>query len=144
MAAAYGDVIVLDGIQKNVIDCNWKIAVDNLFDWYHVMYSHASANSTGFVDLAQILHPDSQLVILGEYGHGIGGPGIPKPMQDQPGRRGILECQVIGFFPVFVGPAMPGRHGCRSRPLWECPSRPCTASAGISQMRKNPRMWSMR
>ena len=83
MAAAYGDVIVLDGIQKNVIDCNWKIAVDNLFDWYHVMYSHASANSTGFVDLAQILHPDSQLVILGEYGHGIGGPGIPKPMQDQ-------------------------------------------------------------
>jgi len=27
---------VVDGIQKNVIDCNWKIAVDNLFDWYHV------------------------------------------------------------------------------------------------------------
>ena len=46
MVAAHGDVIVLDGIQKNVIDCNWKIAVDNLFDWYHVMYSHASANSS--------------------------------------------------------------------------------------------------
>ena len=33
---AYGEVVVLDGVQKNVIDCNWKIAVDNLFDWYHV------------------------------------------------------------------------------------------------------------
>ncbi|MBA4013735.1 MAG: hypothetical protein C0481_17880 [Phenylobacterium sp.] len=83
MVAAYGDVIVLDGIQKNVIDCNWKIAVDNLFDWYHVMYSHASANSTGFVDLAKILQPDNQLVMLGEYGHGIGGPGIPEAMQAQ-------------------------------------------------------------
>ncbi len=83
MVAAHGDVIVLDGIQKNVIDCNWKIAVDNLFDWYHVMYSHASANSSGLVDLAKILQPDNQLVMLGEYGHGIGGPGIPKPMQDQ-------------------------------------------------------------
>ena len=83
MVAAHGDVVVLEGIQKNVIDCNWKIAVDNLFDWYHVMYSHASANSSGFVDLSQILHPDNQLVMLGEYGHGIGGPGIPAAMQAQ-------------------------------------------------------------
>lgn len=83
MICAYGDVEVVDGIQKNVIDCNWKIAVDNLFDWYHVMYSHASAGSSGFVNLAEILHPDNQLVMLGEYGHAISGPGIPKEMQAQ-------------------------------------------------------------
>ena len=83
MIAAYGDVEVVDGVQKNVIGCNWKIAVDNLFDWYHVPYSHASAQSAGFLDISEILHPKNQMVMLGEYGHGIGGPGIPREMQDQ-------------------------------------------------------------
>src|SRR5262249_5922146 len=79
----YGEVEVVDGIQKNVVDCNWKIAVDNLFDWYHVMYSHASANNTGLVNLAEILHPNHQMVMLGEYGQAISGPGIPAEMQAQ-------------------------------------------------------------
>ncbi|MFA7637735.1 MAG: Rieske 2Fe-2S domain-containing protein [Parvibaculum sp.] len=83
MVASQGDIVVLEGIQKNVIDCNWKIAVDNLFDWYHVMYSHASAGSSGFLNLSEILHPNNQLVMLGDYGHAISGPGIPKEMQDQ-------------------------------------------------------------
>jgi len=83
MICAYGDVEAVDGIQKNVISCNWKIAVDNLFDWYHVAYSHASANTAGFLDIASILHPKNQMVMLGEYGHAIGGPGIPQEMQDQ-------------------------------------------------------------
>ncbi len=81
MIAAYGDVEVIEGIQKNVIDCNWKIAVDNLFDWYHVMYSHASAGATGVVDLPAILHPKNQLVMLGDYGHAISGPGVPSHLQ---------------------------------------------------------------
>ncbi|MFI4934986.1 MAG: Rieske 2Fe-2S domain-containing protein [Caulobacterales bacterium] len=83
MVCAYGDVEVIDGIQKNVIDCNWKIAVDNLFDWYHVMYSHASAGSAGFVDLASIVHPKNQMVMLGDYGQAIGGPGMPKEKQQE-------------------------------------------------------------
>jgi phenylpropionate dioxygenase-like ring-hydroxylating dioxygenase large terminal subunit len=83
MICAYGDVEVVDGIQKNVIDCNWKIAVDNLFDWYHVAYSHASAASAGILNVAQILHPNNQMVMLGEYGQAISGPGIPKEMQAQ-------------------------------------------------------------
>ena len=58
MICANGDVEVIDGVQKNVIDCNWKIAVDNLFDWYHVHYSHASAGSAGFVNIAA--HPASE------------------------------------------------------------------------------------
>jgi phenylpropionate dioxygenase-like ring-hydroxylating dioxygenase large terminal subunit len=83
MICAYGDVEVVDGVQKNIIDCNWKIAVDNLFDWYHVMYSHASAGASGFSDLARILQPNNQMVMLGEYGHAISGPGMPKDKQDQ-------------------------------------------------------------
>ncbi|WP_374348649.1 aromatic ring-hydroxylating dioxygenase subunit alpha [Phenylobacterium sp.] len=75
MVVANGEVEVLDGIQKNVISCNWKIAVDNLFDWYHVMYSHASANSSGFVNLGAIKFSE-QFVMLGEYGHAISGPGV--------------------------------------------------------------------
>ncbi len=83
MICAHGEVEVVDGIQKNVIACNWKIAVDNLFDWYHVPYSHGSANTAGFLDIARILHPKNQMVMLGEYGHAIGGPGIPKELQAQ-------------------------------------------------------------
>jgi len=83
MVCAYGEVEAIDGIQKNVIGCNWKIAVDNLFDWYHVPYSHASAQSAGFFDISKILHPKNQMVMLGEYGHAIGGPGIPQERQDQ-------------------------------------------------------------
>lgn len=81
LMASHGDIVVLNGIQKNVIDCNWKIAVDNLYDWYHVMYSHSSAGAAGFVDLSKILHPQNQMVMLGEYGHAIGGPGIPEELQ---------------------------------------------------------------
>src|SRR5690348_4982915 len=83
MVCAFGDIEVVDGIQKNIIDCNWKIAVDNLFDWYHVAYSHASANSAGIFKVAEILHPNNQLVMLGEYGLAISGPGVPKEAQAQ-------------------------------------------------------------
>jgi len=81
MVCANGDVEVVDGIQKNVIDCNWKIAVDNLFDWYHVAYSHASAGAAGIFDPAAILHPKDQMVMLGDYGQAIGGPGLRKAEQ---------------------------------------------------------------
>jgi phenylpropionate dioxygenase-like ring-hydroxylating dioxygenase large terminal subunit len=83
MCASYGEIMVVDGVMKNVIDCNWKIAVDNLYDWYHVMYSHGSASATGFLDLAGSLRPANQMVMLGEYGHGIGGPVIPKDVQEK-------------------------------------------------------------
>ena len=83
MICSFGEVEVIDGIQKNVIGCNWKIAVDNLFDWYHVMYSHASANSSGIFNAAAILHPNEQMVMLGEFGHAISGPGVPADVQAQ-------------------------------------------------------------
>jgi phenylpropionate dioxygenase-like ring-hydroxylating dioxygenase large terminal subunit len=81
MICAYGEVEAAPGIMKNIIDCNWKVAVDNLFDWYHVPYSHASASTAGFMDIPHILQAKHQLVMLGEYGHAIGGPGTPSETQ---------------------------------------------------------------
>ena len=40
LIAARGDMQVVPGIQKFVINCNWKFTVDNLFDWYHPQITH--------------------------------------------------------------------------------------------------------
>jgi phenylpropionate dioxygenase-like ring-hydroxylating dioxygenase large terminal subunit len=104
LIAARGDMVVVPGIQKFVIDCNWKIAVDNLFDWYHPQVTHASAFRSGAlgpepprpgggyeqIDMAGVnmdsgaslevpvglitLSKFDQVVVIGEYGHAIGGP----------------------------------------------------------------------
>ncbi len=78
--AARGEIEVVDGIQKNRIQCNWKLAVDNLFDWYHPKVSHGSAIRAGVVTEGD-MHPMEQMVILGEYGHAIGGPGVSEEKQ---------------------------------------------------------------
>jgi len=79
MIADRGDgVQVLDGIQKNIIGSNWKIVVDNLYDWYHPSVSHKSAlipEINPMFTSNEFLSPMQQMVMLGEYGHGIGGPG---------------------------------------------------------------------
>lgn len=89
LIAARGDVEVVDGIQKNRIPCNWKLAVDNLFDWYHPQISHLSAERVGFLPTATLM-PNDQTVLLGEYGHAISGasaiPGgmFTSPWRDRP------------------------------------------------------------
>ncbi len=80
--ASLGDIEFLDGVQKNRIKCNWKIAVDNLFDWYHVKVSHGTALKLGFIG-DESMSPMEQMVILGEYGHAIGGPGISQERYDE-------------------------------------------------------------
>ena len=82
MLASNGELEVVDGIQKNRLKCNWKLAVDNLYDWYHVKISHGSALRIGFAP-EEAMAPMSQMVILGEYGHGIGGPGITQAELDE-------------------------------------------------------------
>ncbi len=78
--AVHGELVAVDGIQKNVIECNWKVAVDNLYDWYHVNFSHRSAIQVGFVG-SSVMQPMQQMVMLGEYGHAISGPGISEAQQ---------------------------------------------------------------
>ena len=81
MIAERGDMEVIDGIQKYVIGCNWKLAVDNLFDYYHVQVSHGSAMMVDWIRPRKVegkrQNPVAQpphLIMLGEYGHAIGGP----------------------------------------------------------------------
>src|ERR1700728_489957 len=103
LIAERGDMEVLPGIQKFVIDCNWKYTVDNLFDWYHPQITHMSAFETGLlgplppsletppppIDSSGVATPDGQelvlqgggtaadsIVIVGEYGHAISGPSV--------------------------------------------------------------------
>ena len=71
---------IIPGVQKYTIPCNWKLAVDNLFDWYHPGISHYSAFALRmFGDpkpggaLADPLK-QPQLVSLGDYGHAMSGP----------------------------------------------------------------------
>src|SRR5580698_7275602 len=113
LIAARGDMVVVPGIQKFIIDCNWKFAVDNLFDWYHPQITHASAFSTGLlpfgrrspdeaeadprqgIDRGGALKPDGSdleipgaggvtesMVIVGEYGHAIGGPTVDSQIRN--------------------------------------------------------------
>ncbi|MCC5575368.1 Rieske 2Fe-2S domain-containing protein [Microtetraspora sp. AC03309] len=103
LLAERGRMEVVPGIQKFVIDCNWKFALDNLYDWYHPQVTHASAFHKGVlgdasdgepaaeaIDMAgvsmqsgaDLSAPRSgitgidfdQTVVVGEYGHAIGGP----------------------------------------------------------------------
>jgi nitrite reductase/ring-hydroxylating ferredoxin subunit len=103
LIAARGDIVVVPGIQKFIIDCNWKMALDNLFDWYHPQVTHASAFQPGvlgavprreglpeMIDMNGVSTQSGadldlpvggiigskfdQMVVLGEYGHAIGGP----------------------------------------------------------------------
>jgi phenylpropionate dioxygenase-like ring-hydroxylating dioxygenase large terminal subunit len=85
------DLVLVDGVQKNVIRCNWKMAVDNLFDFYHVPLTHASATMSGFLRTAPPPNPKADgsapepprpapaggfrlRVMMGDYGHAITGP----------------------------------------------------------------------
>ena len=78
LIAGRGDQAVVDGVQKFTIGCNWKLAVDNVFDFYHPDLTHASAFMAR-VDPTKPPPPPaydvmSQRVALGRYGHAISGP----------------------------------------------------------------------
>lgn len=137
LLAARGDMEVVPGIQKFMVDCNWKFAQDNLFDWYHPQVSHASAMLPGVMlpsipdekvdaidqdgvtmeDGSKLAMPLSRLsanrfenvVALGEYGHGIGGPSARAGVNDQRWRAqpgvasdlGELGMDVAGHPSIF-------------------------------------------
>jgi phenylpropionate dioxygenase-like ring-hydroxylating dioxygenase large terminal subunit len=91
------DPEIIPGIQKFVIDCNWKFAVDNVFDWYHAQITHMSATMSGFIppsedyieaggaqnSLGEALEIPSglsgsgdDLVLVSEFGHASAGPSV--------------------------------------------------------------------
>jgi 3-phenylpropionate/trans-cinnamate dioxygenase alpha subunit len=101
--AGQGELEAVPGIQKFVIPCNWKFAVDNLFDWYHPQITHLSAFQTGLLPsppditgskmkISGVAAPDGselqmpggvvsgdagdQLVFIDAFGHAIAGPTV--------------------------------------------------------------------
>jgi phenylpropionate dioxygenase-like ring-hydroxylating dioxygenase large terminal subunit len=71
--ALKGDVMIADGVQKYTIGCNWKLAADNVWDFYHGQISHASSTQANWrPDTNRPLQP--HIVIMGEYGHVLSGP----------------------------------------------------------------------
>lgn len=103
MIAGQGDMEIVPGIQKFLVPCNWKFAVDNLFDWYHPQITHLSAFQTGLLssppditgrrmNTSGVAGPDGQqiqlpggvvsgdagdqLVFIDSYGHALAGPTV--------------------------------------------------------------------
>lgn len=91
--AARGDMEVVPGIQKFVLNTNWKFTADNVFDYYHPQITHISAQAVGMIPSAsdidsggartpegkqlgvQRLPTDLEtMVLLGEFGHAVSGP----------------------------------------------------------------------
>lgn len=97
LIAERGDMEVVPGVQKFVVKANWKLTVDNLFDWYHPQITHMSAVAAGFLPAPEAESLDKggamttdgaslgvqwrpydldNIVVLGEYGHAISGPTL--------------------------------------------------------------------
>ncbi|MGE0057596.1 MAG: SRPBCC family protein, partial [Dehalococcoidia bacterium] len=95
--AERGNIACVGGIQKYTIPCNWKLAVDNLFDWYHVGISHSSAIMSRPADPNQPKRgvtadlSRDHFVMLGEYGHAVGGPKFTEEYVQRSAFRGLLD-----------------------------------------------------
>ncbi len=73
------NLVIVDGVSKNIIGCNWKLAVDNVFDFYQLRSrtcrrSCPASSAPAFRNGPNA--PEPQRVVLGEYGHAIGGPRV--------------------------------------------------------------------
>jgi nitrite reductase/ring-hydroxylating ferredoxin subunit len=90
-----GDTTQVMGIQKWTIPCNWKFAVDNVWDYYHAILTHSSSLMAGW-RFGKILKPNERdagisglnqmpyTSVVGDYGHTIGGPSFNPAMRDIP------------------------------------------------------------
>jgi phenylpropionate dioxygenase-like ring-hydroxylating dioxygenase large terminal subunit len=101
--AARGELEVVGGIQKNLLGCNWKLAVDNIYDFYHAQVSHASAYMSGFRRIRDPNAPETPHYlkltfrsVLGDYGHAIGGPKVTPEMLDMLEARGEKKTSMLG------------------------------------------------
>ena len=91
---ARGDTEQVMGIEKWIIPCNWKFAVDNSWDFYHAAITHSSSFMAGWrggyivepgerEDQANFLVPFSHISVLGTYGHAIGGWAFDREEADK-------------------------------------------------------------
>src|SRR5262249_10911798 len=113
--AMSGEQEIVGPVQKWTVGCNWKFAVDNVWDWYHVTATHSSAGMVSKERMAYVQRwsptrkPQPELVALGEYGHAIGGARrvegeqMRNYMQDMEARErlGPVGKQMGGFGGIF-------------------------------------------
>lgn len=84
MLALKGDIKVAEGVQKYTIGCNWKLAADNVWDFYHGYISHASAMMANWrPNIQPNRFQQPHMVLLGEYGHALSGPEYNEPVRKQ-------------------------------------------------------------
>jgi phenylpropionate dioxygenase-like ring-hydroxylating dioxygenase large terminal subunit len=78
VALAGGKLVAVEGVSKNIIGCNWKFPVDNVFDFYHMITHMSAFMSSGEAPSFRngLTNSEPQRVVLGEYGHAIGGPRV--------------------------------------------------------------------
>src|SRR5262249_43384304 len=101
VAAERGNIKIAGGIQKYTIGCNWKLAADNVWDWYHPAIAHASSSmASGNTRMIQ-QGPRPHLVTFGEYGHAFAGPELTEAtaaQEAQPDWRSRPEVKAeVGF-----------------------------------------------
>ncbi len=129
LLAERGKMVAVPGVQKYTIPCNWKLAVDNVWDWYHPQLSHASAFMSGFSGQRRVKPGEAPAaaptppppargnaaltnsltrehrVLLGDYGHAISGPKLlpdaPDPNYDDTWRQRPEAQAALG--PVGLG-----------------------------------------
>jgi 3-phenylpropionate/trans-cinnamate dioxygenase alpha subunit len=111
------------GNSKWSIPANWKFAADNIWDWYHVIFTHNSAGMAanairGTGNYAIRWSPlrrvngkveQREVVALGRYGHAIGGAGyipsdpilISQASAEERAALGPVGAKMDGFGGIF-------------------------------------------
>ncbi len=89
VTVARGNLQMAPGIQKYTIPCNWKLATDNVWDFYHAALTHASSIMGGWragrpsrVNRNANLTSE-HIVLLGDYGHALSGPTVTEETRKQ-------------------------------------------------------------
>lgn len=70
--ANYGDIEVVPGVIRHRLPCNWKLAMENDQDYYHVGVTHSSAFDAWGWSVSDVntgYWKKTGQAILGEYGH---------------------------------------------------------------------------
>ena len=96
MLAVRGEMAVVGGVQKYEIPCNWKFATDNIWDLYHIPFTHASVlmsdRSVSGIRRSQTPSGASlntpQMAWLGEYGHALAGGRVSEKRRAKKARHG--------------------------------------------------------
>ncbi|WP_075835764.1 MULTISPECIES: aromatic ring-hydroxylating oxygenase subunit alpha [unclassified Rhodococcus (in: high G+C Gram-positive bacteria)] len=130
LIAEMGDMEIVPGVGKFEIDCNWKLCVDNLFDWYHPQITHMSATyanlpvevDDAFLEQARdaggartpdgteiefsssdVLDFPDMIGVFGEYGHAIAGPPADPQKLAQQWRNRPEAIEALGPLGIRIG-----------------------------------------